>query len=64
VLRDLQDPSFADITWTVIAQDGRGLRDREPINVVAPSQNDTSHQLLWLTTRNKQAAPQPLTAAR
>jgi hypothetical protein len=68
LLRDLQDlytlASFVDITWTVIAQAGQGLRDRELINVVASCQKDTSRQLLWLTTRIKQAAPQALIAAR
>jgi hypothetical protein len=68
LLRDLQDlytlASFVDITWTVIAQAGQGLRDRELLDVVASCQTDTNRQLLWLNTRIKQAAPQALIAAR
>ena len=68
LLRDLQDlytlASFVDITWTVVAQAGQGLRDRELIDLVASCQKDTGRQLVWLMTRVKQAAPQALIAAR
>jgi hypothetical protein len=68
LLRDLQDlytlASFVDITWTVVGQAGQGLRDPELLDVVAACEGETGRQLLWLTTRIKQAAPQALIAAR
>jgi hypothetical protein len=68
LLRDLQDlhtlASFVDTTWTVVGQAARGLRDRGLIDVVEACGRDTRRQLVWLTTRIAQAAPQALIAAR
>ncbi|MFJ6676622.1 hypothetical protein ACIQMJ_36445 [Actinosynnema sp. NPDC091369] len=68
LLRDLQDlytlASLADITWTVVGQAARGLRDRELLDVVTSCEQDTARQLTWLRTRIEQAAPQALIAAR
>jgi hypothetical protein len=67
LLRDLQDlyilASFVDLTWTVVAQAARGLRDGELLDVVASSETDTDRQMTWLRTRIKQSAPQALIAA-
>ena len=67
LLRDLQDlyvlASFVDITWTVLGQAAKGVRDRDLIAVVDSCEADTQRQLLWLSTRIKQAAPQALIAS-
>ncbi|WP_432506697.1 hypothetical protein [Kineococcus arenarius] len=67
LLRDLQDlyvlASFVDITWTVLGQAGKGVRDRDLIAVVDACEQETQRQLLWLNTRIKQAAPQALIAS-
>jgi hypothetical protein len=67
LLRDLQDlytlASFVELTWTVVAQAARGLRDRELLDVVESCEHDTDRQLTWLRTRVKQSAPQALIAA-
>ena len=68
LLRDLQGlytlASFVDITCTVVGQAGQGLRDQDLLDVVASCDGETSRQLVWLKTRIKHAAPQPLIAAR
>ncbi|SDQ52074.1 hypothetical protein [Thermostaphylospora chromogena] len=67
LLRDLHDlylmASGCDIAWTVVAQAARGLRDTELLSVVRSCERETRAQLLWLTTRMKQAAPQALIVA-
>jgi hypothetical protein len=64
LLRDLHDlylmASACDITWTLVGQAARSLRDTELEAVVATAQPETALQLQWLTTRMKQAAPQTL----
>ena len=66
LLRDLQDlyvlASLVDITWTVLGQAAKGVRDRELLAVVTACEQDTTVQLRWLVTRIKQAAPQALLA--
>ena len=52
--------SECDITWTLVGQAARSLRDTELEAVVATAQPETALQLQWLTTRMKQAAPQTL----
>ncbi|PYY55896.1 MULTISPECIES: hypothetical protein [unclassified Curtobacterium] len=67
LLRDLQDvyvlASLVDITWTMVQQAGRGLRDEELLVVVRQCSAQTELQLSWLRTRMKQAAPQALVVA-
>jgi hypothetical protein len=67
LLRDLQDlyilANFVDITWTVLRQAARALRDQELLSVIERCQQQTSIQLDWLQTRLKQAAAQALVAA-
>ncbi|WAL67784.1 hypothetical protein ORV05_08430 [Amycolatopsis cynarae] len=67
LLRDLQElhtlASLAELTWTVVGQAGRALRDEELVATVESAQHDLTRQLRWLVTRVKQAAPQALVAA-
>jgi hypothetical protein len=67
LLRDLHDlyvmASEADICWTLVAQAAQGARDEELLAFVQGSEPITSAQLLWLTSRLKQAAPQALVVA-
>jgi len=67
LLRDLHDlyllASECDITWTVVGQAARSLRDTELASLVAEREGETSIQLQWLRTRMKQAAPQTLVVA-
>ena len=52
-----------DITWTLVGQAAKGLRDAELIEVVNQNESETALQLKWLRTRMKQAAPQALAVA-
>jgi hypothetical protein len=67
LLRDLQDlylmAAECDITWTVVGQAARGLRDTKLVEVVRGCEGETATQLKWLRTRMKQAAPQALVVA-
>ena len=67
LLRDLQDlylmAANCDITWTLVGQAAKGLRDVDLIEVVTANEPDTAVQLKWLRTRMKQAAPQALLVA-
>jgi hypothetical protein len=64
LLRDLQDlylmAAECDITWTMVGQAARGLRDKDLVQVVLGCEEETAMQLKWLRTRMKQAAPQAL----
>lgn len=66
LLRDLQDlymlATFVEITWTLIGQAGRAVRDRELMRVVSAAETDIATVAAWLRTRLKQAAPQALVA--
>ena len=63
LLRDLQDlhvlATLVATTWTMIAQGAQGLRDRL-LTVATDASTGTAHQLIWLTTRMKAAAPHAL----
>lgn len=67
LLRDLHDlvlmATECDISWTVVGQAAKGAKDNELVQVVDRCEQDTSRQLLWLTSRMKQAAPQVLVVA-
>jgi hypothetical protein len=67
LLRDLQDlylmAAQCDITWTVVGQAARGLRDDDLVEVVTTNEGETAIQLKWLRTRMKEAAPQALVVA-
>jgi hypothetical protein len=67
LLRDLQDlylmAAECDITWTLVGQAAKGLRDEEMLSAVEACEGETAIQLKWLRTRMKQAAPQALIVA-
>lgn len=67
LLRDLHDlylmATECDISWTVIGQAAKGVRDEELVEVVDACDGETTVQLKWLKTRMKQAAPQTLIVA-
>ena len=67
LLRDLQDlylvATECDISWTLVGQAARGLRDDALSAVVDAGAQDSAIQLKWLRTRMKQAAPQALVVA-
>jgi hypothetical protein len=47
----------------VIEQAAQGVRDRELLDVVNSCENKTAHQLKWIRTMMKVAAPQALIVA-
>ena len=67
LLRDLQDlylmAAECDITWTLVGQAAKGLRDEDMLSAVEACEGETAIQLKWLRTRMKQAAPQALIVA-
>jgi hypothetical protein len=67
LLRDLQDlyllAAECDITWTLLGQAAKALRDDELLDVVSEGESGTAVQLKWLRTRLKAAAPQALVVA-
>jgi ferritin-like metal-binding protein YciE len=68
LLRDLQDvlmlATFVESTWTMVAQAGSALRDKELLDAVSTCKSETHTQIQWLESRMKQAAPQALIAAQ
>jgi hypothetical protein len=64
LLRDLQDlymlVSLIDITWTIVGQAARAVRDEEAIEIVDACDEQTATQLSWLRTQISTAAPQAL----
>ena len=67
LLRDLHDlyllATVCDVSWTVVAQAAKGVRDDELLEVVGHCGPETAIHLLWLRTRMRQAAPQALVVA-
>lgn len=67
LLRDLHDlyvmGHYADITWTMLGQAAKGLRDAELIDAIDELEGHTAAQVRWIETRMKQAAPQALIVA-
>ncbi len=63
-LRDLHDLwlliNEADISWMVLLQSAKGLRDREFIQVCEQGRKQTKRQLDWTLHRLEFAAPQAL----
>ena len=64
LLRDLHGlyllATECDLSWSVVAQAARGLRDDELLGLARHCAPETAVQLLWLRTRMHQAAPQVL----
>ncbi|WNV88310.1 hypothetical protein [Umezawaea sp. Da 62-37] len=67
LLRDLLDlyalASFVDLTWAVVAQAARGLRDSALLDVTEGCEQDTDRQLAWLRSRVKNSASSALLPA-
>ena len=67
LLRDLQDlhtlATFVHVTWTVVDQAAKALRDKDLQAVVDRCDGQTTTQIRWLQTRIKEAAPQALIVA-
>lgn len=63
-LRDLHDlylmATECDITWTLVEQAAKGLRDEDLISVISECESETAMQVKFLTTRMKAAATQSL----
>jgi hypothetical protein len=68
LLRDLHDlylmATECDMAWTLVGQAAQGIRDAELFEVVQGCEGATGAQLLWLTSRMEEAAPQALVVAR
>jgi hypothetical protein len=66
LLRDLRQLHLAieeaAMLWLVVGQAAQALRDRELLELVTRSREEMTKQLLWITTRIKEAAPQVLAA--
>ncbi|MEW9529713.1 hypothetical protein [Microbispora sp. NPDC049125] len=64
LLRDLHDlyllATVCDVSWGVVAQAAKGVRDEELLDVVRHCGPETTVHLRWLRTRIRQAAPQAL----
>ncbi|HZR46092.1 MAG TPA: molybdopterin dinucleotide binding domain-containing protein, partial [Candidatus Manganitrophaceae bacterium] len=64
LLRDLHDlwllAQEVQLCWTVLLQAGRALHDKELKSACKESGQETERQIVWLTTRIKQAAAQSL----
>ncbi|MEU4098719.1 hypothetical protein [Streptomyces sp. NPDC026673] len=67
LLRDLLDlyqfANLLDITWSLVGQAGRAIRDHELLRVIDECAAETTAQLNWLRMRMKEAAPQTLLVA-
>jgi hypothetical protein len=64
LLRDLRQLHLAieeaAMLWLVIGQAAQAVRDPELLEVVTRSREEISKQLMWVTTRIKETAPQVL----
>ncbi|MFI8203507.1 hypothetical protein [Streptomyces sp. NPDC085937] len=67
LLRDLQElyqlVSLSDITWSLVGQAARAVRNRELIRVIDDCSAQTTAQLDWLRLSMKTIAPQTLLVA-
>jgi hypothetical protein len=52
------------ITWTMVEQAAKALRDADLLEVATECQSETEMQAKWFTTRIKTSAPQALVVAR
>lgn len=66
LLRDLSGLALmvnaTHMSWTIVGQAAKALRDRELVTTVDECSNETVTELEWLETRIKAAAPQILVA--
>jgi hypothetical protein len=66
LLRDLRRLHLAieeaAMLWIIVGQGAQAARDRELLVLVEKSREEITHQLMWVTTRIKETAPQVLAA--
>jgi hypothetical protein len=66
LLRDLRKLHLAceeaAMLWLIVGQAAQAARDRELLATVEKSREEITSQLMWLTTRIKETAPQVLVA--
>jgi hypothetical protein len=66
LLRDLRQLHLAieeaAMLWLVVGQGAAAARDGELLVLVEHAREETTHQLMWVTTRIKETAPQVLAA--
>jgi hypothetical protein len=66
LLRDLRQLHLAieesAMLWVIVGQGAFAARDAELLALVEKSREEMTHQLMWVTTRIKETAPQVLAA--
>jgi hypothetical protein len=66
LLRDLRQLHLAieesAMLWVIVGQGAFAARDAELLALVEKSREEITHQLMWVTTRIKETAPQVLAA--
>jgi hypothetical protein len=66
LLRDLRQLHLAieesSMLWIIVGQGAYAARDAELLALVEKSREEITHQLMWVTTRIKETAPQVLAA--
>ena len=66
LLRDLRDlyldTQNAEITWVILLQAARAVRDRELLTVTSACHEEAETRGKWVRTRIKEAAPQVMAA--
>jgi hypothetical protein len=64
LLRDLRQLHLAieeaAMLWLIVGQAAQAARDRELLTLVEHCREEITHQLMWITTRVKETAPQVL----
>jgi len=64
LLRDLRQLHLAieeaAMLWLIVGQAAQAARDRELLVLVEHCREEITHQLLWISTRIKETAPQVL----
>jgi hypothetical protein len=64
LLRDLRQLHLAieeaAMLWLIVGQASQAARDRELLALVEKSREEITHQLMWISTRIKETAPQVL----
>jgi hypothetical protein len=64
LLRDLRQLHLsieeAAMLWLIVGQGAQAVRDRDLLLLVEKSREEITHQLMWISTRIKETAPQVL----
>jgi hypothetical protein len=66
LLRDLRQLHLAieeaAMLWLIVSQGAHAARDRELLDLAQKSREEITHQLMWVSSRIKETAPQALLA--